>query len=111
MGERPLTTTPFDNTQALTEGWGIFECNSETPFQLQRFDEDEPQRFAQDHDAWKHVLKQACVFDSVYHRNALLFLADHSSDEFRLVMAWDGVTALGEDKNETQRMLRERIKR
>jgi hypothetical protein len=70
------THTPvggFDETQALTEGWSIFECwgSDNGPFQLQRVDEDEV--FTRDDEAWAFVVGKARE-GSAYHKAALDFL-------------------------------------
>jgi hypothetical protein len=70
----------FDETQALTEGWSIFQCwgSENGPFQLQRVDEDEA--FANDDDVWAFVIDKARA-GSTYHKSALDYLRLYNPTE------------------------------
>lgn len=61
-----LQTAEFDNTQAMKEGWALFEVDGR--YQLQR--DDEADVFASDADAHIHVALQAHN-GSAYHREAM----------------------------------------
>lgn len=74
----------FDNRQAASEGWAIWECFGDgAPFKLCR--DDEAEVFADDGDAWAHVLTKA-EEGSEYHMSALAFLREHSPEEFQAIM-------------------------
>jgi hypothetical protein len=55
----------FDNTQANSEGWGIFDCDgsSNGPWQLQKC--DELGIFEFDSDAWLFVYNKAQKLPSI----------------------------------------------
>lgn len=76
----------FDQTQAATEGWGLFDINDLGPvpdFVIQK--DDESAIFARDSDALKYVVAQASV-GSEYHREALI-LAQCWPKDFPLLAA------------------------
>ncbi len=70
----------WDNTQAHSEGWGLFDA--ERSLQLQRLDEAEV--FVGDEGAWRLVLQRAS-YGSAYHCGALDILRIHSNTEFQRV--------------------------
>lgn len=72
----------WDNTQAETEGWSIFSANTGPEFQIQR--DDEMAIFAEDKDAWSHVIGQANT-GSDYHQRAIHFLHRNAPDELGLM--------------------------
>jgi hypothetical protein len=71
----------FDDTQAMTEGWSIFDCGDSANgrWQLQRVDEDKV--FQNDEAAWKFVAEKALA-GSAYHRSAIEYLRAHSPVEY-----------------------------
>jgi hypothetical protein len=73
--------TEFDNRQAFSEGWGIFDCDGSEngPWQLQRLDEETP--FPSDDEAWQYVVERAAA-SSPYHQCALAYLREHNRLEF-----------------------------
>jgi hypothetical protein len=83
-------TVSFDNTQAFTEGWGIFEVGPGTEasfiekygrWSLDRLAEGNtcgPVVFGEDADqAWGHVVTKA-LEGSAYHQGAIQFLRQHN---------------------------------
>jgi len=72
----PMTTDTFDHAAARREGWDVFDCGldpeGKPEIQLQREDcpEDGEPAFADDRDAWNHVVTQARA-GSALHRAAL----------------------------------------
>lgn len=75
----------FDNKLAKTEGWSIFECfgSDHGKWQLQKYDEAEV--FASDPEAWAHVVDRADA-GSIYHKQAIQFLAQHNPEEKERIM-------------------------
>ncbi len=72
----PSAYLVFDNIAAAREGWALFECGPDPAgrpqIQLQREDgpEDREPPFADDRDAWLHVVTRARA-GSTLHRAAL----------------------------------------
>ena len=72
----PTANLSFDNADAAREGWALFECGPDPEgrpqIQLQREDapEDREPPFADDRDAWLHVVTRARA-GSTLHRAAL----------------------------------------
>lgn len=92
-------TIEFDNTQAFTEGWGIFEIHGDTDqsfvdtygtWSLDRLGEDNtcgPVVFGEDADqAWRHVVTRA-LEGSAYHIEAIRFLREHNPKEIGFIRA------------------------
>jgi len=74
----------FDNTQALSEGWGIFSLNrDDEPFQLQRDDEEDV--FEDDDEAWAFVFQKADE-GSTYHIEAMDFLKQYAPKEHEAIV-------------------------
>lgn len=74
----------FDNRQAASEGWAIWECLGDgAPFKLCR--DDETEMFADDLAAWGYVVAKA-EEGSEYHMRALAFLREHSPAEFQAIV-------------------------
>jgi len=69
----------FDHAAATREGWDVFHCDAlaDGERQLQRVDapEDGEPPFADDRDAWNHVVSRARV-GSALHRAALAAVDD-----------------------------------
>lgn len=87
----------FDNTQAFTEGWGIFETHEDTDasfvekygtWSLDRLGEDNncgPVVFGEDCDeVWRFVVEKANT-GSEYHRRAINFLREHNPKEIEFI--------------------------
>lgn len=80
----------FDNTQALTEGWGVFfttgtdDCGD---YRIERWDEAD--EFPDDSSAWIHVFREA-FWGSLYHREALTFIRRTNSCEFTRMAEYIG---------------------
>jgi hypothetical protein len=74
----------FDNSQAVREGWSIFDCSGSDNgrWQLQKCDDSD--KCSTDLVAWDHV-RTAADAGSEYHASALKFLEQHNPDEFRLI--------------------------
>lgn len=74
----------FDNSQAVTQGWSIFECTGSDngPYQLQCCDDDDV--FLDDAAAWGYVVKCARG-GSEYHKQALAYLRDHNPMEIKAI--------------------------
>jgi len=72
----PVPSTGFDIKAAWQEGWTLSGCGTlddgSPQIQLQCLDAPEPgvPTFAEDHDAWDHVVARART-GSVLHRDAL----------------------------------------
>lgn len=72
----PIKTVLFNHDIAKREGWDVFDCGlnheGKPEIQLQREDcpEDGEPAFANDRDAWQHVVTQARA-GSALHRAAL----------------------------------------
>ncbi len=77
----------FDGMQAISEGWGIFECfgSENGDYQLQRIDEDE--KFKDDRDAWLFVYNMAHK-GSNYHIQALDYLSIVNETEYDCVIRY-----------------------
>lgn len=77
----------FDNTQANTEGWGIFSMHppfhADEPFQLEAVMNPEigPEVFDDDNSAWAYVRARAAEGSS-YHQSALDYIKEHSPREW-----------------------------
>lgn len=80
-----------DDRQATEEGWGIFETNGRSPFELQRIEGRSP-IFESDEAAWKFVADKAAA-GALYHQKALYFIRDHSPAEFKQITADELVVA------------------
>jgi hypothetical protein len=76
----------FDNSQAILEGWSIFDCDgsSNGRWQLQKC--DDLNVFADDLFAWRFVVEQARL-GSTYHEMTLLFLKQFNRDEYETIIA------------------------
>jgi len=74
----------FDNTQAQSEGWGIFETDgsSSGPYQLQRMDDEE---VFEDDDAAARFVQQRASYGHHYHASALEFLREHNPIEYAAI--------------------------
>lgn len=82
-------TPEFDNTQAASEGWAIFECSgsSNGPWQICRDDSpDDPKvtRLESDDAAWKLVWDRALA-GSDYHKAALAYVLEHNPLEYACI--------------------------
>lgn len=77
--------TEFDNTQAIHEGWSIFECDGSDNGHWQLMKLDCTNQFMTDIDAWRHVVECADL-GSVYHKQALSFLTAHNPTEYFCIM-------------------------
>jgi hypothetical protein len=85
----------FDNTQAHTEGWAIFDCDGSANgrWQICALDcpEDwpdyEPSWKALDDDskAWAHVVAQA-IAGSAYHQSALAAIKQDNRAEWEAIL-------------------------
>lgn len=79
-------TDDFDDTQAISEGWGLFwldpPIHEDEPLQLEAVANDEigPEVFDDDEEAVAFVVAQAEA-GSEYHLAALSYLAAHSPRE------------------------------
>lgn len=76
----------FDNTQADTEGWAIFECSGSQNGTFQICKCDDQDTFEDDEKAWAHVVGKARE-GSEYHRNALIYIRQHNPIEFHSIGA------------------------
>ncbi len=76
----PIRTETFDHAAARREGWDVFHCDAlaDGERQLQRVDapEDGEPPFANDRDAWNHVVSRARA-GSALHRAALASVDDN----------------------------------
>ena len=76
-----LRPTTFDHAAAAKEGWAVSDCGSSfegaRQAQLQRLDAlpDGQPAFADDRDAWMHVVARARA-GSILHREALAAVDD-----------------------------------
>jgi len=73
----------FDNTVATKEGWAITTGHDVDPFRLEKLDEAE--EFETDQKAWAFVYELA-IRGSHYHKSAMIFLAEHSPNEFKNII-------------------------
>lgn len=93
------TTPTFDNTQAFTEGWGLFEMpdDAEAGFlanygkwSLDRLAEGNtvgPVKFGEAaSEAWRFVVEKA-LGGSAYHQGAIQFLRAHGPKEIAFIRA------------------------
>lgn len=83
--------SPFDDTQAVSEGWIIatmLGADSAEPYQLQATQNPEigPLLLEDDDAAWLHVCTRAKE-GSEYHIQALLWLREHSPSEYHNIGA------------------------
>lgn len=87
-----MTNIDFDNTQALDEGWGIFDCfgSDNGDWQIQKVDEWDA--FASDDDVWRYVLQQAS-YGCAYYSAALDFIRVHSPVEWQSIQGFIKGTA------------------
>jgi hypothetical protein len=80
----------FDNKQAISEGWDIFEVDNEAgqlkpQVQLQKCYDAEI--FADDGDAWLFVRERAAE-GSAYHQAALSLIKERSPAEYKSIMEY-----------------------
>jgi hypothetical protein len=77
----------FNNVPAASEGWFISECSGSAhgPYQLQK--DDEADLWANDSDAWEHVVAEAHA-GSVYHGEALNYLRTYNRQEFDVIVTF-----------------------
>ena len=82
----------FDDAQAVAEGWSIVETDGSEngPYQLQKIDEYD--KFYSDDEAWIHVFMRAYL-GSAYHQQALAFLDDNNTAEYRALVDYCRVHA------------------
>jgi hypothetical protein len=79
-----MSEPSFDNKQAYSEGWGIFECSGSEngPYQIQRLDQEAI--LADDDAAWRLVADKARK-GSRYHRKALAFVRKNNPIEWSVI--------------------------
>jgi hypothetical protein len=82
----------FDNSQAVKEGWSIFDCagSDNGRWQLQKC--DDKNEFLTDLQAWDFVREKAAA-GSLYHALTLLFLKQHNQCEWDMIMSRHGEIA------------------